>query len=221
MATASATMGELFSALAEAQGKMEAPSKNREVTVKLRDNGGSYKFKYATLDGIIENTLRPVLPGVGLWFVQRVEDGQIVTRITHKSGEYMDAGHIPFPNLPNKPQEAGSIITYFKRYSLCQAFGIMADEDDDANVAEGNGYEPAPARKQEPAHINAQQLAKIQAEVDRTGTDVAALCNAYHVKALAELNAGQFADAMSVLRKRPAKITKEQSEAELGDSVPA
>lgn len=73
-----------------------------------------------------------------------------------------------------------------------------------ADEAAEEKAEPSPQRQQSaPAHINAQQLAKIQAEISRTGTDIRAICAGYHVKALAELNAGQFAQAMSALRQRP------------------
>lgn len=134
----------LYGALARAQAILAAPSKNREVSVKMK-SGGTYKFKYATLDHLIEH-VRPALTENGLWFVQKTEPGAMVTRITHESGEFLDSA-VPMPNLPNSPQEAGSVLTYFRRYSLAIALGLASDEDDDANVAEGNGYE----QRKEPA----------------------------------------------------------------------
>lgn len=131
----------LAAALVAAQFDLSAPAKNR--TVKVKSEKGSYSFDYATLDGIVEHTLRPVLPKHGLWFAQLYADGQMVTRIIHESGETMDCG-VPMPNLSPKPQEAGSLISYFKRYSLCQAFGLVAEEDDDGNIAQGNGFDAAP-----------------------------------------------------------------------------
>lgn len=131
--------GGLFAALAKAQAQLNAPGKNREVTVKLREGGGSYKFKYATLDHLIEHVRKPLTDN-GLWFVQMTEPGAMITRIIHESGESLDSA-VPMPNLPTKPQEAGSVLTFFRRYSLSVALGLAADEDDDANVAEGNGYE--------------------------------------------------------------------------------
>lgn len=74
--------------------------------------------------------------------------------------------------------------------------------------------DPAPQRQQS-AHINAQQLAKIEAEIARTGTDSRTVCKGYKVNALVELNASQFAQAMSALRQRP------DAPAELGgDGIP-
>lgn len=122
----------LAAALVAAQTDLHAPTKNRTVNVP-----GKYKFDYATLDEITERVLRPVLPTHGLWFVQGVKDGHMITTIIHDSGEQMDAGSLPIPAFAGRPQEAGSIITYFKRYSLCAAFGLVADEDDDGTAATG------------------------------------------------------------------------------------
>lgn len=56
----------------------------------------------------------------------------------HESGEYISA------NLSIKgeqtPQGIGSAITYAKRYSFCSILGIIADDDDDGNGAEGNDF---------------------------------------------------------------------------------
>ncbi len=202
-------LNELHTALASAQGEMSAPHKNKEVTVKMK-SGGSYKFKYATLDGIIENTLRPTLPKHGLWFAQRVENGQMVTRITHASGQYMDCG-IPCPNLPNAPQEAGSLLTYFKRYSLCAAFGIMADEDDDANIAQGNDYDKSssqPQKQEMTKSITDAQSALLVTLCSTSGTDVKKILKAYNIGALPELPASAFDNVKSRLETTLAEKPK-------------
>lgn len=69
-----------------------------------------------------------------------------------------------------------------------------------------------------PVTINKTQLGKIQAEVDRTGTDPQNICKGYGVNSIAELSASQFAEAMAILRQRPS--TKAASEQELNDSLP-
>jgi hypothetical protein len=137
----------LAEALASAQAVMEQPNKDREVEVQMKkqdgSNGGKYKFKYATLDNIIA-TVRPALADNGLAFLQFTAANSMVTRLLHKSGQFMDCA-IPMPSLPAKPQEAGSVISYFKRYSLCAALGIVADEDDEKNVAIEHDAAPGPA----------------------------------------------------------------------------
>jgi hypothetical protein len=146
MATAAKKMS-LAASLVAAQSELHAPAKNRTVNVP-----GKYKFDYATLDEITERVLRPVLPKHGLWFVQGVKDGHMVTTILHEGGETFDAGHLPMPTPANaRPQEAGSLVTYYKRYSLCAAFGLVADEDDDGTAASGETFQTS-ARK--PANVN-------------------------------------------------------------------
>ena len=40
-------------------------------------------------------------------------------------------------------QGAGSAVTYARRYSLCAALGIAAEDDDDANAAEASAAQKA------------------------------------------------------------------------------
>jgi len=166
----------LYTALATAQGAMPQPNKDREVTVAMRKAdgtpGGNYKFKYATLENCI-STVRPHLAANGLGFVQFIAPGEMVTRIFHASGEFLDCA-IPMPNLPNKPQEAGSLISYFKRYSLCTALGITADEDDDANIAQGNDYTATAPRAKFPDGVHKTKTA-LDTAITAFCTHIAAL----------------------------------------------
>jgi len=166
----------LYTALAAAQGAMPQPNKDREVTVAMRkadgSPGGNYKFKYATLENCI-STVRPHLAANGLGFVQFIAPGEMVTRIFHSSGEFLDCA-IPMPNLPNKPQEAGSLISYFKRYSLCTALGITADEDDDANIAQGNDYTATAPRAKFPDGVHKTKTA-LDTAITAFCTHIAAL----------------------------------------------
>jgi len=191
----------LNKALVEAQKQLRAPGKNR--TVKVRSDKGNYSFDYATLDAIVETTLRPVLPDLGLWFVQFAADGQMVTRIIHESGESMDCG-IPMPNIPAKPQEAGSLISYFKRYSLCAAFGLVAEEDDDGNIAQGNGFD-ASARGNGGDKVSTDQLSRLQDEADATGADLARFCKYMGVQSLKEIPAAKFQVALDALAAKRRK----------------
>lgn len=125
----------LATALAKAQAKMTAPTKNKEVS------GRSYKFRYATLDKIIDS-IRPHLTENGLWFTQTmcIADGrwQLQTTLMHSSGQSI-TGVNPLI-LPDKAdnQSFGSALTYMRRYALTTMLGIAADEDDDAGAADTN-----------------------------------------------------------------------------------
>lgn len=128
----------IYTALAAFQAEIKPIELTKEVVVKTK-SGGSYTFKYAPLPTII-STIQPLLAKNGLSFSQKVKDGEIITTIAHKSGQTIESP-IPFP-LPAGlgAQEVGSWVTYMRRYGLVTAFGLVAEEDDDANIASGNQF---------------------------------------------------------------------------------
>lgn len=134
-------------ALAKAQAKITNPERNREVTVKTK-TGSSYKFKYATLDAIIDH-IRPHLTENGLWFTQTLANGdgryKLITTLVHESGQSISS-ETPLLVQGQGNQEFGSALTYMRRYALTALLGIAADEDDDANAADGNTVERSAER---------------------------------------------------------------------------
>lgn len=146
-------INEIAAALAKAQSKLTAPPRNREVEVVSKRTGGKYKFKYATLDSIIEHVRAPLTEN-GLWFTQTLANGdgkyRLVTQLIHASGQRI-VSETPILADSADNQAFGSALTYMKRYSLSALLGIAADEDDDANEADGNTVESskdrAPAMK--------------------------------------------------------------------------
>lgn len=134
-------LGELAGALAKAQGSFEAVERNREVEVKMK-TGGKYSFSYATLDAIVESVRKPLADN-GLSYVQGVdgsENGSVVeTMLMHSSGQWVRTV-IPVHagGNDNRAQAMGSGITYAKRYALTAILGIVAEDDDDGNEADGN-----------------------------------------------------------------------------------
>jgi len=193
--------GKLAAALIAAQADLRPPSKNRSVSIRAgREN---YDFEYASLDAVIEQSLRPVLPRHGLWFLQFMEAAEtecwMVTQIIHASGETKDCPLL-MPAMAQHPQEAGSLISYFKRYALCAAFGLSAEDDDDANIA--SRHEEATGGK--PLRIGAEQVAELEALAADRGTDLIRFCRYLKVSALSDLPENQFERAKSVLRIRRA-----------------
>jgi len=148
--TRSEEIAELVSALAMAQSEIKAPERNRTVKVSPRDQSKtSYSFKYATLDHIID-IIRGPLTSNGLWFTQIMKDDQgtyiLDTRLMHSSGQWL-ACQVPLIVEGGSNQQFGSALTFMRRYSLTSLLGIAAEEDDDANVADGNAVEQAVDRK--------------------------------------------------------------------------
>lgn len=123
---------------AVAAAMVDAASALTNPGTDARGNYGTY----ASLPGIIDH-VRPVLASHGLAVTQETITADtgpgarigVVTRITHRSGEWLEFG--PLWLMPTKPdpQAAGSAITYARRYALAAALGIAADEDDDGTAA--------------------------------------------------------------------------------------
>jgi ERF superfamily len=159
----SESIKELASALAKV--KFGEIGKTKAVKVQTK-TGGSYSFQYAPMEEIM-SAIRGPLAKEGLSLTQSVEGTSIrvvETTLLHSSGEWMTSYSpviIPqkFDNQ-GKPvdataQEMGSAITYARRYGVTLACCLVADEDDDANIADGNEIKeskPAPKKAFETPH---------------------------------------------------------------------
>ena len=120
----------LVGALTAFQGKM--------IAVKKDATNPFYQSRYATLDTIWESIRKPLSEN-GLSVAQTMgltPDGKSVleTTLYHTSGEWISGTQLVNP-VKDDPQSLGSAISYARRYSLSALLGIVADEDDDANIA--------------------------------------------------------------------------------------
>lgn len=134
----------LAGALAKAQGQMERPERNKHVTVATK-TGGKYTFKYAPLEELHRVYQKP-LSDNGLSLVQRINPSgsgiALYTRLMHESGQWMES--IMPIQAGGGPQAFGSELTYYRRYATASILNIVSEDDDDANLAEGNDAQPAP-----------------------------------------------------------------------------
>lgn len=134
----SAEIKEISAALSAFQGSVEQPKLEKEVKVKTQ-TGGEYKFKYADLSACVK-AAAPALKEHGLSVSQIISDGKLITLLSHTSGQWFKS-ELLLPTQSTDYQSFGSAITYLKRYSYCAILGIVADTDDDANMACGNEAE--------------------------------------------------------------------------------
>ena len=164
-------MSEAHSAFQKFQAALEPIVKTAEV--KVQGNRGNYTFKYSTLDAIIEH-IKPLMAEHGLWFSQSVKpaDGgatYVTTTIYHDEEEIVGAAY-PLPANLN-PQQLGSWITYLKRYQLASLVGLATEDDDDANIAEGNTIQSKKSGKLSRSDLMKQMRAlyeELKAVDDRT-----------------------------------------------------
>lgn len=127
----------LYAALIKFQGEVPKILKDKE--------NPHFRSMYADLASIIE-TIRKPLTANKLGITQPIVtkligdkyENVILTRIIHESGEFIESEMI----LPYEinPQKLGSLITYYRRYSLLSLVGLASEEDDDdANRAADKG----------------------------------------------------------------------------------
>lgn len=134
-------INEVAAALAQAQGVLRPAVKDAV--------NPAYKSKYADLAAVWE-ACREALPQFGLAVIQDVAnldgDVAVTTRITHKTGQWIELGPLLVPMARPDAHGLGSAISYGKRYALSAALGVVADEDDDGNAAsDAKGRAPAVA----------------------------------------------------------------------------
>lgn len=124
----SESVAKLATALSKAQASMGAAVKGAENVF--------FKSKYADLGAVVK-AVKEAFAENGLSYVQFPigEENRIgiATRLMHSSGEWLEQDFsIPFTQID--PQKAGSVLTYFRRYSLAAVAGIP-QADDDAEAA--------------------------------------------------------------------------------------
>lgn len=141
---------------------------NGEVSSISKDaKNPFFKSNYVTLDKLIIET-RDLLQKHGLSIMQfplSKDTGEIgiQTLLLHESGEFIEAEPLFMKPQKNDPQQAGSVITYLRRYSYQAILGLNTGEDDDGNKSTYGNSKPNTGAKnnvktQTVQTINAEQL---------------------------------------------------------------
>ena len=108
-----------------------------------------FRSSYADINTMLAE-VKPALHKHGLFIIQPIEDGKVITRIIDaESGTVLCESGLELSGQGN-PQQRGSEITYYRRYTLQSLLSLEA-EDDDGNAASATPSAPTPAAKEEPA----------------------------------------------------------------------
>ena len=101
-----------------------------------------FKNKYFDINNVLEE-IKPILTKHGLVVTQPLKEDAVFSVITDvETGEDIQS-FLHFDPSEKNPQKIGSIITYYRRYTLCSLLGI-AGEDDDAEQAKTPTPKPTP-----------------------------------------------------------------------------
>ena len=111
---------------------------------KVAKNAKNPHFKntYADLNALIE-AVEPILLEKGLVLLQPIKEGKVFTIITSITDSYSIESYIDLPNNLN-PQQLGSAVTYFRRYTLQSLLSLQAVDDDGQHASQ-----PVKVAKQE------------------------------------------------------------------------
>lgn len=161
----------IYGALIKFQSICPIIKTSAEVEVQTL-KGGKYKFKYAELSEMIRAT-QEARKEANIGYYQTIDEEKslLITYLVATDGSSIRSS-IPFPDYIQKAagarsatsQEIGSQVSYFKRYGLALALGLVSDEDDDANLADGNNMARKPAQSKPTTPLTLLQIKKILSE---------------------------------------------------------
>ena len=128
----------LPAALARAQAAFKPIGRDKTVTVRTKA-GGTYSFSYAPLEAILR-AVQPALSKEGLALTQEVvaKESKQYLKTTIYLGSESLSNSVEILVGDSGPQAYGSALTYARRYGITLLLCVCADDDDDANAAEGN-----------------------------------------------------------------------------------
>ena len=142
---------EFATAFLSAQKEMENPPKDHTAKIPTK-SGGSFSYSYAGLESVvacakaallshdISVAQPPVTTEAGLVGIK--------TELIYKSGEVWDRGTLVM-KVSDDPQKIGSALTYLRRYGLTSAVGMVAEDDDDGQGAQGKAKKKPPKKPAE------------------------------------------------------------------------
>jgi len=189
----SSEINEIALALSKAQGMIEGAKKSSANPF--------FKSKYADLAEVWDACREP-LASNGLSVVQSpsVKEGyvSISTLLMHESGQWIK-DQLEMKLLDDKPQTVGSLITYGRRYSLSAMVGV-SPEDDDGNMANGNGQARQHQVTPPVPKITGAQLAELTTMVASSKSTVEAFSAHLKVPSLSQLPAASFEFAKKKLQ---------------------
>lgn len=128
---------------------MPSVPRNAEVSYKNYKGNTTTRFKYATLDTILD-IIRPYLASLKTWIVltnvESIGDNvKVVPILLHKSGFVLKGDLIEIQLEEGASIQAkGSAITYARRYAIAAILGLCLDDDTDGDIKEAVIKKPAP-----------------------------------------------------------------------------
>lgn len=167
-----------------------------EISPAIKNRTGNNSKRYADFAAYAA-VVDPIIGKHGLSYRFRTtQDDRIhVTCVlSHRAGHREEttlAGPSDTTGSKNAIQAIGSTLTYLQRYTLVQALGLAASEDDDGRASDGDS-----------GPITEEQAGFIRKLADDNGRDLAGFCKYFKIDAVPELLAKDFGRAVTALSKK-------------------
>jgi ERF superfamily len=169
-----------------------------EIMPVVKNRDGHNNKKYADFSAVTK-AVDPVLAkhGVRYRFRTQQDDKIHVTCILHhRAGHYEEntlAGPPDQTGNKNAIQAIGSTLTYLQRYSLMQALGLAAADDDDGRASGNN------------APLTAEQIDKITALISETKSDIGRFLKWAGAESVNDITQARFNDCVALLEAKKSK----------------
>lgn len=131
-----------------------------------KDSKG-YGYNYSSLPDTLD-VAKPLLQKYG-FAISQFEDGQknLVTLLLHKSGQWIK-GRMSLIEIEmkgtNAAQNKGSVLSYFRRYSIQAILGLAAEDSDGATKGSGDKASATPLRPQSSISNSTSKAAEVKTE---------------------------------------------------------
>ena len=173
-------------------------------------NKVAHNCKYADLPQILVKT-RPILQKHGL-SVSQIADAAhekvvVETVLMHTSGQWI-SGRLEMDCLEggrgmSKPQAAGAVVTYARRYGYCSILGIAADDDTDAqqtdNQQKGSNNNYNQKRELASQKVSVEQIKDIYARCNNNEDIINRMKTWAGVKEIKDLSVEKYNEALPLI----------------------
>lgn len=170
-------------------------SAKAEIPVVVKNREGHQNKRYADF-AAFARVIDPVLATHGLYYRFRTTQDNMIRVacvLSHRDGHSEEnslAAGADTSGSKNAIQAIGSTLTYLQRYTLTQALGLAASEDDDGQAAGAA------------ENIGDDQLGELQNLAAEVGADVPKFCGFMGVTSLADIKVKDFKKAKAALQSK-------------------
>ena len=163
-----------------------------EIPPIVKNAKGHNDKRYANFAAIAA-VVDPILSKHGLSYrfrTAQTDKISVTCVLSHRDGHSEEttlAGPADNSGSKNAIQAIGSTLTYLQRYSLIQALGLAATEDDDGRAAGAGGA------------ITDEQVERLQREIMDTDSDLPKFLRFFKIETLSDLPSSRLDEALKML----------------------